>query len=489
MHRFNRLSLKTLYPALLLALLASPAAAQGITNNGILTIPEGAVVFVPDSVVNKAGATLTNAGRLVVGRNFTNAGTASLPGQLVFAGSVRQRLAASGATIGRVQVRNTGTGVQNRLVIPADVTITDSLTLTSGMVIMPAAVTVSLPDGGIVSGEATGRYVLGNLRVTRTSVSSAVDFTNGATLDGTANPLGTVVVTRAAGLLTPNGSYGVNNANGSFKSIDRVWTVTTTQPVTSAIPVTLAWLSDNDNGQSGFTSARAWRATSGTTWQPVGLTQAAATTATTRSFSFTTTVLGALTVSSSAVPLPVELTGFTAARQGETALLRWNTASEKNSAYFLVESSLDGQHYAELGQVAAHGTTTQSSAYQFTDTRLSRYAGALVYYRLRQVDLDGTVAYSPVRTLRLTPAEALVAQVFPNPSAGQVTLRVEAPQAGEAALLLRDATGRAVWQGKLLLQAGVNELPLPAAETLPKGLYLLSVQQGAAQQSVKLVRE
>jgi hypothetical protein len=154
-----------------------------------------------------------------------------------------------------------------------------------------------------------------------------------------------------------------------------------------------------------------------------------------------------------------------------------------------VESSADGQHFSRLGTVPGQGTTAQSHTYALTDYTLARYGAATVYYRLRQVDRDGTAAVSPVRAVRLpAPATPLLVQAYPNPCAGPPTVRIEATQAGPAWLTLRDATGRLLHQQPLTLGVGRNEVRLAAAD-LPLGLYLLSVTQQTYQHTVRLTRE
>jgi hypothetical protein len=104
-------------------------------------------------------------------------------------------------------------------------------------------------------------------------------------------------------------------------------------------------------------------------------------------------------------PLPVTLAAFTAqAVQNRDALLRWTTASEVNSARFEVERSLDGKSFTKVGQLAAKGNSTTASDYSFTDKGVANLASGQVYYRLHQVDLDGTAAYSPVRVVSFTNA-------------------------------------------------------------------------------------
>ena len=193
-----------------------------------------------------------------------------------------------------------------------------------------------------------------------------------------------------------------------------------------------------------------------------------------------------------AAPLPVVLVSFEAQRTGLAATLSWATASETGSDYFAVERSTDGQAFAEIGRVASHGTTTQARTYQLADANLTRYGAALVYYRLRQVDLNGTIAYSTVRTVAVPAASGagLTAQAYPNPApAASVQLALAAPAAGAATLSVTDALGRPVLARQLRLEAGANSLALPEAAQWPSGVYVLRVTQGTSCQTIKLVRE
>ncbi|AII52040.1 T9SS type A sorting domain-containing protein [Hymenobacter sp. APR13] len=483
--------MKPFYSLLALSLAAGPLAAQGLTNNGaVLTVPAGATLYVPGALNNQAGSTLSNAGTVLVGGNLTNAGTLTSAGLVRAVGTANQTLTSGGASLAQLEIANTGPAGQNVVSVPADLTITQQLTLTSGMVQTATTATVLLPNTASVSGEAPGRYVQGNLQVTRTGVNSTTNFGNGATLNP-GNNLGTVTVKRTAGLLLPNVSYGQNTAAPAFQGIDRIWTITSGNNPNSAVAVTLDWLPENDNSLSSFAAMQAWQAATPSSWQKAGAQAAATTTPSSRSFSFSTTVLGLLTVSNSANPLPVELVEFTAERQGEDGLLRWTTASETNNARFEVEASADGRTFSRIGQVNGRGTTSQRSDYRFLDRNLTRYQASPVYYRLRQVDQDGTATTSPVRTVQVPGATPkLLAEAFPNPHhSGKLTLRVQAPEAGTITVRVHEATGRLLWQETQPVQAGWNEQALPRAAELPQGLYLLSVGQARQQQIVKLVRE
>jgi Secretion system C-terminal sorting domain len=175
------------------------------------------------------------------------------------------------------------------------------------------------------------------------------------------------------------------------------------------------------------------------------------------------------------VLLPVQLTSFTGRVQGGSVALQWSTATELNSAYFAVERSTNGRTFEEVGRVAARGTTSSPQQYRFSDAAAP--AGPL-YYRLHQLDTDGTGRYSSVITLMLgAAAEGLI--LYPNPATAMLQVQLRDALAGPVTLRILDATGRVVWQQQRTLPALQQVLEVPVA-SLPAGRsYLLQVQTAA----------
>jgi fibronectin-binding autotransporter adhesin len=172
-------------------------------------------------------------------------------------------------------------------------------------------------------------------------------------------------------------------------------------------------------------------------------------------------------------PLPVQLLSFTAARQGTAVRTAWATASEKNSAYFVVQRSADSRTFADVEKVAAQGNSLSRHDYASLDA--TPLAG-LSYYRLRQVDLDGTIAYSPVVAVRFdgqAAAPALVA--YPNPSAGQrFQLLTTNLAATGGTVQLFDNVGRLVLTK--IATAGTVETTIEPAQPLASGIYIATWQ-------------
>ena len=123
---------------------------------------------------------------------------------------------------------------------------------------------------------------------------------------------------------------------------------------------------------------------------------------------------GLFTSAMFALPLPVTLTSLSAARQPVGAVVRWQTASEQHALRFEVERSRNAvDYYQKVGSVAATGTSSSALSYSLPDATAGLGA---YYYRLRQVDTDGTATYSaPVALAAANAANALLSSVYPNP--------------------------------------------------------------------------
>ncbi|RYY15523.1 MAG: T9SS type A sorting domain-containing protein [Cytophagaceae bacterium] len=193
--------------------------------------------------------------------------------------------------------------------------------------------------------------------------------------------------------------------------------------------------------------------------------------ASTRNKTGSTTAAGAATYTIPvAAPLPVVLVRFEAVPSLATAVLTWQTASEVNNQYFAIERSPDGAAFKAIGQVAGHNSVATAQQYRFVDAGAGSLGQPLVYYRLRQVNYDGTSSYSPVQVVRFaadgpTPATFTIA---PNPVEG--TLHAQLPTAG-AHCLVYNLMGQLLQRAYTATQQVAIALP-----NLPAGTYVLVVQ-------------
>jgi hypothetical protein len=180
---------------------------------------------------------------------------------------------------------------------------------------------------------------------------------------------------------------------------------------------------------------------------------------------------GFYTVNFAGSVLPVTLFDFEAmavtSGAGENSRLTWRTASESNSAWFLVQHSVDAVHWDSIGRVDAAGQSRITESYQFT------HAAPPVggnYYRLGMTDLDGQRQWSPVRKVDIgTPAGDL--RIYPNPA--RATLQLQLPGPGTADVTVYNSAGLRMLQQV----AGGYNITLDLG-SLPAGIYHLMVYQG-----------
>jgi hypothetical protein len=140
-------------------------------------------------------------------------------------------------------------------------------------------------------------------------------------------------------------------------------------------------------------------------------------------------------------PLPVELTAFRATATGAAVALTWATASEKNNLGFEVQRSADGETFGKLAWVAGAGSSASARSYSYRDA--APFSG-VSYYRLKQLDVDGKVAYSPVATVQMAVVVASSISAYPNPTADKVTVTWPAAETVATRWLLTNAMGQQI---------------------------------------------
>ncbi len=180
-----------------------------------------------------------------------------------------------------------------------------------------------------------------------------------------------------------------------------------------------------------------------------------------------------------ATALPVTLLSFTAKPEGDRVQLAWTTLTERDAKQFIVERSYDLGEYITVGEVDANGTTNERQYYGLTD--LNPRPGSN-YYRLSQLDLDGTIHSYKIISAIVRGNEPVVA-VYPNPASPD-RIHIRLWNVDDAAVRLLAITGQVV-DGRLERKAG--EADLIFDQPLPTGLYWLEVQTNGERQVVNVI--
>ena len=131
------------------------------------------------------------------------------------------------------------------------------------------------------------------------------------------------------------------------------------------------------------------------------------------------TVAFNLWVQAPSVTLPITIFSFDAhLTSNQTVDLEWSTAMELNSHYFIVQKSMDGNHWSELTQISAQGNSNFLVDYSTIDNNPNNGNN---YYRLEEVDLDGAITYSKV--VFVAYASETAPSIYPNPTRGIAYLK------------------------------------------------------------------
>ena len=167
--------------------------------------------------------------------------------------------------------------------------------------------------------------------------------------------------------------------------------------------------------------------------------------------------------------LPVTLQSFTAQARQQTGLLNWVAGSAATLLHTVVERSIDGLVFATIGQVSGDGKST----YAFTDSLPIKGAN---YYRIKLVDKNGSVIYSPVQMLRFDGLFTVTNVFFSN---GIIYAGVTSTTSETAGFTLLDNAGRRLFNLRKALVSGNNQVQLQTS-TLPAGMYYLTVETAGA---------
>ncbi|MBV6440527.1 MAG: hypothetical protein EPGJADBJ_02197 [Saprospiraceae bacterium] len=172
---------------------------------------------------------------------------------------------------------------------------------------------------------------------------------------------------------------------------------------------------------------------------------------------------------------PVELTFFKGKYEDEAAVLTWQTATEKNNDYFIVEHSINGNHFQKLDKVAGHGTSSDVNNYQFRHVQPSNGAH---YYRLKQVDFDGTSEYSNIAVVFAAGDDAV--NIAPNPFADVVFIQ---GITDECVVRVRSASGMVILEKNIS-----TNCPLDLSSA-PNGIYFVEIQTDSQRTVKRMIKE
>ncbi len=184
------------------------------------------------------------------------------------------------------------------------------------------------------------------------------------------------------------------------------------------------------------------------------------------------------------ISVPVELTSFKAVYANGVVSVEWITATETNNYGFEIQRRNENSEYQAIGFVSGNGTSTNRVTYSFEDNNLtnSRY-----YYRLKQLDFDGSFEYSNEVFVDITElADFRLFQNFPNPFNPSTTIKISIPQDSFVKIALYDILGNELKVVKQdLIAAGIHNFEINGSD-LASGMYFVKMVAQGFQQTIKI---
>ncbi|HSZ26209.1 MAG TPA: T9SS type A sorting domain-containing protein [Cytophagaceae bacterium] len=180
------------------------------------------------------------------------------------------------------------------------------------------------------------------------------------------------------------------------------------------------------------------------------------------------------------LPMPVTLISFDAVYSNNAVDLLWATAYEKNNSYFLIERSSDGINFEAIGKVEGGGNSNHYLSYSFTDN--TPVAG-IVYYRLKQVDIDGVFVYSAIKSVTVSDGNNVFVYPTPVNTGNEIHVKISSLSEVESVTInVVDILGKEV-----LHYSGNGAFHTLSSAQLAKGVYLVIVQEANTTSTNKIV--
>jgi photosystem II stability/assembly factor-like uncharacterized protein len=183
--------------------------------------------------------------------------------------------------------------------------------------------------------------------------------------------------------------------------------------------------------------------------------------------------------------IPVELVSFTGEIELGKVILNWITATEINNSGFEIERKFNSDDWLNIGFVPGHGTTTEKQFYQFED---QPEKNGNYYYRLKQIDYNGTFEYSNEVAIEFTPKfDFILEQNYPNPFNPTTTIRYSLPEKQLVTLRIYNSLGEMVSElVNEVKEAGIYEIEFNASG-FPSGIYFYRIISGKFIETRKMI--
>lgn len=450
---------KSIYPGIVFCFLlckAATAQAQSLTISGNLQVrTEGNIRLVLENM------------------NVLNNGAGDFSGStIVLTGADQVSLGGSGNWHVRSLVINKNSGMA---FLDKPLLVNDSISLQKGVLNLNHQ-TVLLAPVATIEGENEENRIVG-------PDGGEIMITQSLNNPSSVNPgkLGAFITSAAnMGAVTVKRGHKVHN-NGS---ISRYYDIIPAN--NNALQATLRfyYLNAELNNQSESQLQLFTSTTGGSNWQAQNFTARNGTLNYVEKNNISSFYLH--TLSSVSSPLPVFWGPVQAWCNTNSIEVKWQTLQEINSSHFIIQRSVNGASWNDIGQVQASGNSSTIQSYNFIDPLLS--SNTAIQYRIQAVDIDGSKKYSPVVIVQ-TCTDPVLLKLAPVPAKTTTTLQLYSPANYRSIVSITGVDGRVYQQRAIEVRTGNNQFVLDVSRLASGTYYVLTEMPDKNRSVIKLIKE
>ena len=187
------------------------------------------------------------------------------------------------------------------------------------------------------------------------------------------------------------------------------------------------------------------------------------------------------------IVLPIKFTSFTAVKKANDAILTWAVQNESSTNLnYEVERSINGIQFEKINTINPYNNSSSSNVYTIVDENIVNVKNnGIFYYRIRQIDVDGKLVYSEIKSIRVN--DVAILSAFPNPTKTFTTIKIEATATETININIVNSDGKQVQNVGMQVQKGVN-LKAIDLSTLAAGNYLIKAIIGNQQKTIPIIK-
>jgi len=449
-----------------------------IESGNSLQVNAGGNLTINGNLSNSGNLTMVGTSDIISNGNWINDGIFSAgSGTVTFNGTSIQEIQSGGNAFNKVVFSNSASGITD-IQISEPLTIDGSATFNNGVVYFTGTGSILFGNSATSDIGNTLSYVNGTISKSGiTAFSFAIGENDVWAPVGIAAPVSFSTISAnynfVAGPQNWSAAYMCNQDELHHTSGVEHWELTST----AATPaVTLYWADGTRSGIENLAELRVahynesthcWESKGGST---SGDLTSGSISSTLPFNSYSPITFGTKTNDN---PLPVELLNFEGFCTNGSINLQWITSSEINNDHFEIERSVNGSDWKNIGSVDGAGNSNSEIQYTFADRNILE---GVIYYRLRQVDYDGSSKLSDIIQVRCA-FESLnpIIFIYPNPFSDELTMDIENWNMDQLEIEMFDILGKKIGQWTL---KNVNSHVIHQLNpgNLPPAMYLIKIK-------------